>query len=82
MVYSYPHPHPIPPTPTPRSVVLHICINELGLHWLRLWLVASSVTSHYTNQCGIIVNWTLDSWEKLSVELELELIFIKKMHLK
>ena len=39
--------------------VTHICIGNLGRHWLRLWLVACLAPSHYLNQCWNIVNWTL-----------------------
>ena len=27
----------------------HICVNKLSHHWLRYWLVACSVPSHYLN---------------------------------
>ena len=27
--------------------------------WTKLWLVASSVPSHYLNQCWLIANWAL-----------------------
>ena len=40
-------------------LVPHICVSELGKHWFRQWLVASSAPSHYLNQCWLIVNWTL-----------------------
>ena len=43
----------------------HICVGVLGQHWFRLWLVAYSVPSHYTNQCCVIANWTLDFSEIL-----------------
>ena len=35
-----------------------VCVNELGHHWFRRWLVACSVPSHYLNQCWLIVKWT------------------------
>ena len=39
-------------------LVPHICIRELGQHWLSQWLVAYSAPSHCLNQCWPIVNWT------------------------
>ena len=42
---------------THRGRVTHICVSQLGQHWLRLWLVASSAPSQYYNQCWITVNW-------------------------
>ena len=41
---------------THLPLVLHICISELGPHWFRQWLVASSTTGHYRNKCWLIVN--------------------------
>ena len=41
------------------TLVLHICVCELGQHWFRWWLVAYSAQSHYLKQCCVIVNWTL-----------------------
>ena len=43
---------------THLPLVPHICVNELGHHWFRQWLVACSVPSHCLNQCWLIVNWT------------------------
>ena len=40
-------------------LVPHICVRESGQHWFRRWLVGCSAPSHYPNQCGFIVNWTL-----------------------
>ena len=40
-------------------LVPHICVIELGQHWFRKWLGAEQATSHYLNQCWLIVNWTL-----------------------
>ena len=37
----------------------HVHINESGQYWFRWWLVVYSATSHYLNQCWVIVNWTL-----------------------
>ena len=37
----------------------YICVRESGQHWFRRWLVGCSAPSHYPNQCGFIVNWTL-----------------------
>ena len=39
--------------------MLHICVGNLGHHWLRWWLVACSAPIHHLNQCWIIVNCTL-----------------------
>ena len=36
--------------------VTHICIDYLGDHWFRWWLVAWSVPSRYVNQCCKFVN--------------------------
>ena len=44
---------------THLTLVPHICVNESGQHWFRLWLCTYSVTSHYLNQCWVIANWTL-----------------------
>ena len=38
--------------------VMHICAGKPGHHWLRWWLVACYVPSHYLNQWYSIVNWT------------------------
>ena len=40
-------------------LVLHICINELGQHWFRKWLVTYSAPSHHLNRCWVIVYWNL-----------------------
>ena len=42
-------------------LVPQICVGELGQHWFRKWLVASSASSHYLNQCCIIISRTLGS---------------------
>ena len=42
---------------THLPLVPHICVNDLGHHWFRKWLVACSASSHYLNQCWLIVNW-------------------------
>ena len=40
-------------------IVLHICVDKLGKHCFRLWLVACSAPGHYyLNQCWLVVNWT------------------------
>ena len=44
---------------THLSLVPHICVNELGQHQFRKWLVAYPAPSHYLNQCWVIDNWTL-----------------------
>ena len=44
---------------TQLPLVPHMCVNELGQHWLRLWLVAWWAPSHYLNQYRNIVNWAL-----------------------
>ena len=54
---SWTHPH----------LVSHICVSDLGQHWFRKWLVASSAPRHYLNRCWHIVNWTLRNklqWNK------------------
>ena len=38
-------------------VALHKCVNQLGQHWFRQWLVTYSAPSHLLNQCWFIVNW-------------------------
>ena len=35
------------------------CINEIGQHWFRQWLVAYSTPNHYPNQHWVIVNWAI-----------------------
>ena len=42
---------------THLPLVPHICINKLGHHWFRQWLVACPAPSHYWNQCWLIVIW-------------------------
>ena len=39
--------------------VTHICIGNLRHHWFRKWLVTCLATSHYLNQCWVIINLTL-----------------------
>ena len=39
----------------------YICVDELGQHCFRQWLVAFSAPSHYLNQFWFVVNWTLRS---------------------
>ena len=46
---------------THLPLVPHICVNELGQHWFRYWLVTYLVPSHYLNQCYLIVSWTLSN---------------------
>ena len=41
------------------SLVRHMCVNGLGQHCFRYWLVAYSAPSHYQNQGWVFVNWTL-----------------------
>ena len=43
-------------------LVPHICVSKLGQHWVRQWLVASSVPSHDLNQCWLI--FSLTPWNK------------------
>ena len=38
---------------------MHICVDNLGHHWFRYWLVACSAPSHYLNQYWNIVSCTL-----------------------
>ena len=39
-------------------LVPHICVSESGQHWFRQWPFDYSASSHYLNQCRVIVNWT------------------------
>ena len=40
-------------------LVPHIFFGELGQHWFRQWFIACTVTSHYLNQCWVILKWML-----------------------
>ena len=60
----------------------HICISKLVPHWLRLWLVAWLMPSHYLNQCWLIVDWTLGNkfqWNvnQNTIILKIENVFEK-----
>ena len=44
---------PFPVGLTHLPLLPHICVSEWGQHW------SYSTTSHYLNQCWVIVNWTL-----------------------
>ena len=48
---------------THLPLVPHICVSELGQHWLRQCPDAWSAPSHQLSQCWNIVNWT--PWNKL-----------------
>ena len=53
-------------------LVPHICINELGQHWFRWWLVACSAPSHYLNRCWLIANWPPGRnsyWKEMNLKL-------------
>ena len=39
--------------------VTHICVNKVGHHWFRLWLVTWPAPSHYLNQRWNIVDYTI-----------------------
>ena len=41
---------------THLPLVPHMCLNDLGQHWFRYWLVTYLAPSHYLNQCWDIVN--------------------------
>ena len=62
-----PEPHVLNSSP-PSAAYVHV--SELGQHWFRYWLVASSAPSHYQNQCCLIVK--LDSCEHISVKFKSE----------
>ena len=42
-----------------RSRVRHVCVSKLGHHWLKILLLACPRTSHYLDQCWLVINWTL-----------------------
>ena len=39
--------------------MLHICVSGSGQLWFRYRLFVYSAPSHYLNECGVIVKWTL-----------------------
>ena len=41
------------------DILMHVCINKLGHHWFRWWLVALLAPIHYQNQFWHMFNWTL-----------------------
>ena len=57
---------------------LNVCISELNQHWFRQWLVTWLLTSHYLNQCWLIVNYTL----KNKLQCKLNQHAFREMHLK
>ena len=62
-------------------LVPHICVNESGQHWFRLWLDAYPAPSHYLNQWWIIVNGTIRNKLQWNFDQNTNLS-IMKMHLK
>ena len=42
----------------PALMMTHLYISKLVQYWFKYWLVACSATSHYLNQCWLIVEWT------------------------
>ena len=42
----------------------HICVNELGQHWFRLWLSACSGPTHYLTNCLVGTNFS-EIWNKV-----------------
>ena len=63
------------------SVVPHVCIGELSLHWFLEWLVACSASSHYMNQWWLFVNWTIKNTLQWNSNQNTKFSF-RKMHLK
>ena len=41
---------------TDWGLVMHLCGEGLGQHWLSLWFVSCSVPSHYPKRCRLIVS--------------------------
>ena len=56
-----------------------VFLSEEGQNWSMWWLVAYSESSHHTNQCWLIVNWTLRNKIKFLWKYN---DFRKKMHWK
>ena len=50
---------------THLSLVSHICISELGHHWVRQCFVTCYAPSHYLNQCLLIVTGSMGKQERL-----------------
>ena len=66
---------------TRHPLVLHICVSELGQHWVRKWLVTYSAPNHYLHQCWNIINWTLRNKFQWNFNQRINFSF-KNMHLK
>ena len=47
--------------PTHWGHVTHICVIDLGRHWIRLWLVACSASSHYLHGAKLLILTLLTS---------------------
>ena len=45
--------------PPPHPLVPHICVGELGQHWVRYWPGGEQAQCHYLKQCWFIINQTL-----------------------
>ena len=43
------------------SLVTHICVNLLCIHWCTRWRGVLYVTSHYVNQCPVNSSWPGDA---------------------
>ena len=41
---------------SPSPLVPHICVTELGHHWIRWWLGTCLAPSHYLNQWWLLIN--------------------------
>ena len=48
-------------TLTHWGIVTHLCVTELGHHWLRQWIIAYVAPNCYPNKWWLIVNWILRS---------------------
>ena len=54
------------------SLVTHICVNLLCIHWCTRWRGVLYVTSHYVNQCPVsqlIVAWWRLLWLGLATQI-------------
>ena len=59
----------------------HIYVSASGQHWFRYYLVTYSVSSHYLNQCRVIVNWTLRK-NFSEILIKIQYLAFMKIHLK
>ena len=68
------------------SLAIPICVYKLGHHWFRQWLVASSGSSHYQDQCWLTITCALGTvfsviWIKIQNFL-LKRIYLQKSSAK